>query len=149
VNLGLGDTDCASRVCLSFHFQGRMTCPYGQSDPGTADPSLPEERFCHVGGVSDPQHRVAVPVARQCTERRASQAVFCSCHCGGSELGATYCACPSGTHCVPDVVFGDPMRDPEHLIGDYCVRDDADYVEAAPCTLCDPARLNCGPIGGG
>jgi hypothetical protein len=149
VNFGLQDTDCASRICLSFHFRGRMTCPYGQSDPGMADPSSPEERFCHFAGVSDPQHRVAVPVGPQCTQRRASQAVFCSCRCGGGEPGASYCACPAGTHCVVGVGFGDRLRDPEHLVGDYCIRDDADYVVDTPCTPCDREQLDCGPIDGG
>jgi hypothetical protein len=31
VNLEDHSPDCATRLCLAYHFRGRVSCPYGQA----------------------------------------------------------------------------------------------------------------------
>jgi hypothetical protein len=84
-------TTCASDLCLVNHFQGRVSCPYGQP----ADRDAASER-CYVPG-SDVL--VTVPVPPQLTGRRPEIATTCSCKCGGIGPGP-FCACPTGLECV-------------------------------------------------
>jgi hypothetical protein len=122
---------CGRGVCLVNHFQGRVSCPYGQAD--VTNPT------CFVPKTSDP---VAVPVAPQMTTRRADLAVTCSCRCDGPDDGP-FCRCPSGTECrpiVPDIGFPEGKS----IAGSYCVDPGAVYTGIVG-PECDPALENCGP----
>jgi hypothetical protein len=134
---------CETRVCLVNHFQGRVSCPYGQtvSTSGAAR--------CHMPGWSDPASAIRVDVRPTLTNRRASDAVYCSCRCGGSDKLGRYCRCPEGFTCTEllrDVGLGS-----SELAGSYCIKagtayDSFDFTPAAPC---DPAKRDCGNADGG
>lgn len=134
VNTESRSFQCRSRMCLVNHFQGRVSCPYGQSDEQAAsDPR------CALPGGSEP---VLTAVKPQLVGRRTDDAVYCSCRCAGPDPSARYCECPSGFSCspvVPDFGVGEAQ-----LPGSYCIRAESEYVPAqlGPDT-CDPAVANC------
>lgn len=106
VNLATGDAQCRSLVCLSDHFQGRVSCPEGNQDGGVCLTPLGEE--------------VAAEVPPQLPERPAEDAVFCSCRCDGPGSGP-FCDCPRGMFCeerIPERGLGDD----EQYAGSYCVK---------------------------
>jgi hypothetical protein len=122
---------------LVNHFQGRTTCPYGQSDAQARDTSAPEELVCHVPGTSD---RVSVAVSKQFSGRRSQDTVYCSCQCAGPDPNGVYCACPGGFQCVS-------------FVGEYsyCIKAGTEYEAGAPnvglpCTLSqtNPPTGDCG-----
>lgn len=122
---------CQSRLCLVNHFQGRVSCPYGQK---------PNEGRCQLPG-SDTAVTAAVPP--QLARRRADDAVYCSCRCDGPDPAARYCDCPSGFSCtrlVPELALGSAQ-----LPGSYCVRSGTAYDEAKLSRLevCDRSLTNC------
>jgi hypothetical protein len=126
---------CRSRLCLVNHFQGRVSCPYGQSSEQAAS-----NPACHLPGSSVP---VEVPVRPQLLERRAEEAVYCSCRCDGPDPAARYCECPSGFSCspvVPDLALGQ-----DQLAGSYCIRAGSEYRPSSinPAQLCDAAQQSC------
>jgi hypothetical protein len=121
---------CQSRLCLVNHFQGRVSCPYGQVQAGGG---------CTLPGGSEPVQTVVKP---QLLDRRADDAVYCSCRCSGNDPNARYCECPSGFSCsrvVPDFALGQ-----DQLPGSYCVRAESEYepVAIGPDT-CSAALANC------
>jgi hypothetical protein len=124
-------------VCLVNHFQGRISCPYGQGALG-ATPS--GAGHCETpGGIS-----VRVAVRPQCADRRPADAVYYSCRCanvaGQTDDGDAYCACPAAMDCVQTF---SPIGGDDHLSGAYCVRTGTDY-DAADCSeTCDVAQANC------
>src|SRR6478609_1182648 len=59
VNVESKSFQCETRVCLGNHFQGRVSCKYGQADPA-GDPS---KASCHVPG--DPNKPILVKVDPQ------------------------------------------------------------------------------------
>lgn len=88
---------------------------------------------CVVPGSATP---VAVPVTPQLVDCRASDAVYCSCRCGGSGPGP-FCACPTGYECatvVPDVGIGSSAV----IEGSYCIKTgttfDPDHPKLEPCS---------------
>jgi hypothetical protein len=98
-----------TNVCLVNQFQGRVTCPSGQS-------GLPGDRPCATPDGAP----VEVSVVPQLESRPAEQAVVCSCRCAGPTRGANYCSCPSGMRCEP--LVSDPgIEGDEDLAGSYCV----------------------------
>jgi hypothetical protein len=129
--------ECDSGLCLVNRFQGRVSCPYGQT-PGSDSVALAP---CHT-----PAQRAAVnsPVLPQLIERPAVDAVQCSCRCAESDgrrtAGQTYCECPAGSACEP--VFESPGL-PGTEAGSYCVRGPA-FDADAPRTPCDLELMNCG-----
>ena len=78
-SLTLKTPACASQVCIVNHFQGRVTCPYGQSVRGQGPDGTPG---CKVPGTCDP---IAVEVPPQCADRSAAETVYCSCRCANAE----------------------------------------------------------------
>jgi len=122
---------CQSRLCLVNHFQGRVSCPYGQVEGGTD---------CKIDGAGDV---VSVPVKPQLLERRADDAVYCSCRCAGPDPSARYCECPSGFSCsdvVPDIGSGRAQ-----LPGRYCIRAGSAYTDSGVSEVtCDRKLANCG-----
>ena len=127
VNIESGSPVCSTGICVINHFQGRVSCPYGQAD-GSAD--------CLVRGSKVP---VTGAVQPQLVARQAAQAAICSCQCDGDGPGP-YCTCPESMQCehlVDDLQLG--MDD---LAGSYCIPKGTQYDAKTDPTLCtDP---NCG-----
>lgn len=117
---------CATRTCLVNHFQGRVSCPGGQT---TAQLSLPgsDPARCRAPGSTDARTAVELPVAAWDLDRPAERAVYCSCRCGGPDRSARYCECPAGYTCrelMPDIGFG-----ATELAGSYCVRNGTTFEQ--------------------
>src|SRR5688572_12210230 len=68
---------CASDVCLVHGFQGRVSCPYGQTEEQALDTPA-----CFVPGTDVP---VQTDVAPQLVARPAELASICSCRCDGPD----------------------------------------------------------------
>lgn len=155
VNIESRSFQCESRVCLVNHFQGRVSCPYGQTDT-----SLPgdNDAACRIPGTKN--EAIKVTVAPQIQSRQTDDAVYCSCRCanadGQTNDGKHYCGCPGGFHCaqlIDDLKIGSSQ-----LAGGYCVRNGTDWkAGAASCInpsdagCCDRNKKNCGkaqPYGG-
>jgi len=121
---------CKTRVCIVNFFQGRTSCPYGQ----TADDIErgPSAYRCYVPGTTD--ELITVPVQPQLTGRRPDQTVYCSCRCqnaeGRTDDGARYCACPSGYECAK--LFDAVSSIKKNVSGYYCIKQGTKY---------DPNRL--------
>jgi hypothetical protein len=137
---------CETRLCLVNHFQGRTSCPYGQSQASVNDAD--ETSWCHIPGTADPANRIQNPdktpveVRPQLTGRRAEDAVYCSCRCAGPDPGARYCACPSGYTCselLKDIGLGS-----SELAGSYCIKTGTEYNKAATSPSCNRANGDCG-----
>ncbi len=113
---------CETRVCIANHFQGRVSCPYGQTkEQAEGDPG--PQGHCHVPSSSD---KVMVAVEPQLLDRRAETTVYCSCRCEGPDKTANYCECPSGYTCaplVPDLGLGQSQ-----LVGKYCLKNGTEYA---------------------
>jgi len=127
VNVESKSFQCETRVCLVNHFQGRVSCKYGQAAAG---------ENCTVPGTGTP---ISKPVNPQLVERTADRAVYCSCRCDGEDKNARYCKCPSGyacDHLVDDLHLGNGQ-----LAGSYCVRDGTQYTQK------DNIPTGCGPVG--
>jgi hypothetical protein len=123
-------------VCLAFHFQGRVTCPYGQS----ADGGSPDGKGCET---PDGQP-VTSAVQPQCVNRTAAVAVTWSCRCAnvdGQTDDGPYCNCPMGTTCAQAVLALGSM--PSVLSGAYCVPTGS-VASADTCSAeCDPVKHPC------
>jgi hypothetical protein len=134
VNLESRSFQCETRVCLVNHFQGRVSCPYGQKEPDALNQSFPAEReytLCHIPGTTGPSKRIKVEVRPQFDGRRATDAVYCSCRCDGSDSNARFCKCPTGFSCTkllePIAVLGSLEQ-----AGSYCVKDGTAYDNRNP-----------------
>lgn len=148
VNIESRSFQCLTRVCLVNHFQGRVSCPYGQVEDPTApgsgmatcmgttanrtDPAcLPggalHEQSCQVPDRDGArwEDRIAVPVEPQFQERLADDTVYCSCRCGGAGDSRTFCECPSNYDCVP--LVDDLGLGKGQLAGDYCVKKGTEW----------------------
>ncbi len=135
VNVESASLQCESRLCLSNHFQGRVSCPYGQTkEQAENDPR------CFIPGSREPVTRAVDP---QLVTRRADESVYCSCRCDGPDTNARYCECPSGFSCkelVPK--FG--LHKQAQLVGSYCIKEGTDYdAIKAGLTTCDPLKQDC------
>ena len=127
---------CESGICLANHFQGRLSCPYGQpadpNDPSQADPA---HQDCMTTGPNPVP--VAGPVPPQLVNRPPEKAVYCSCRCDGPAGEGPYCACPSGFECA-------------HLVDDYGTGTEStfsgSYCIKAGTGVDDPASLANGPV---
>ena len=125
-----------SAVCLGFHFQGRVTCPYGQS----ADGGSPDGKGCETTGGQP----VASAVQPQCVNRTAAVAVTWSCRCAnvdGQTGDGPYCNCPMGTTCAQAVSALTSAT--SVLSGAYCVPTGS-FASADTCSAeCDPVKHPC------
>lgn len=142
---------CETRICLVNHFEGRVSCPYGQKEGSLAlDPADPAR--CRLpDGKGDP---VAVEVLPQRTRRLAKDAVYCSCRCAGPDKNARYCDCPSGYGCVK--LIDDLALGSGQLAGSYCIKDGTAYAPnddplyeptCKRATATEPATAICGNNG--
>jgi hypothetical protein len=160
VNVESKSFQCRTRLCLVNHFRGRVSCPYGQSSDGvppTGTPA-PNDSGCTIpgstskvtgaddqGNFSDPRKKATVPA--QCSDRKASQAVYCSCRCANTEGrdddGANYCKCPDGFVCAQLVTSIGQGN--EGLTGGYCIKERTEYDATLGCQQgdCDPAARKC------
>jgi hypothetical protein len=148
VNVEAMSFQCETRLCLVNHFQGRVTCPYGQTSvPDSSPPdfsAVADNLRCHVpDGKGDTL--IAVDVDPQLMDRRAGSSVYCSCRCAGPDKTARYCKCPSGYACtlLNDIPLGTGSS---QLLGSYCVRNGAAYVKSqvSTCAAEDPkCPANC------
>jgi hypothetical protein len=141
LNIESRSFQCETRLCLVNHFQGRVSCPYGQSLGGGAAPR------CHIPGSSRPDGAVRVDVKPGLTNRRAEHAVYCSCRCNGPDTFGRYCRCPTGFTCTEllhDIRVGSP-----ELAGSYCIRAGTEYdnFTFTPAEPCDRSKGNCGSDG--
>jgi hypothetical protein len=102
--------ECGQGVCMSYGFQGRVTCPEGNDDP--ADPEC----------LTTDGEPVVVAVEPQLPDRPAEDAVICSCRCDGPAGEGPFCDCPDGFACQPDLFdeFGSDVG--RHEAGGYCVK---------------------------
>lgn len=134
---------CRTRLCLVNHFQGRVTCPYGQNADGTSSSSksctIPASTE-RVVGPSGATRRAQVDP--QCLDRTANKAVYCSCRCanaqGRTDDGGTYCACPDGFQCSQ--LEGPIGASNEGLTGGFCIKTGTEYHrgDAACGKTCNP-----------
>jgi hypothetical protein len=137
VTVELNSPYCAEQaVCLIDHFQGRVSCPYGQD-------SAAEPDACRVPGGSEV---VTGAVSPQRLDRRADDAVYCSCRCDGPDPAGSYCQCDAGFECVERIAPLASGLDSD-FVGSYCVR--ARDVSPDPLTLdpasCERGTGQCGP----
>lgn len=128
---------CQSNLCLVNHFQGRVSCPYGQTVAAAQD-----SRECFIPGTAS-GIAVTVPVDPQLVQRRSDDTVACSCRCAGPGPGP-FCSCPSNMECAPMISpLGLPGTDT--LAGSYCIPRGTAYD---PVTLdpesCNPDAASCG-----
>jgi hypothetical protein len=126
-------------LCIADHFQGRVTCPYGQDAqrraPAGASPCTTPDGQAVEGAVRP-----------WCTDRPASKTVTWSCRCanakGDTNDGRPYCVCPASTTCtqlIPQV--GAAEYD---LTGAFCVPNATAFDPNSAClTTCDPATHPC------
>jgi hypothetical protein len=127
---------CDSGICVVNHFQGRVSCPYGQTDL-----DLMSGPQCFLRGSNAGVKKAVDP---QRIARRASDTVICSCRCDGPGDGP-FCTCPSGTQCVALIQdLGLPSS--ADVAGSYCVTQGTTYDPTgvvAP-NVCDRQAMNCG-----
>lgn len=137
---------CPGEICLVHEFQGRASCPYGQTQQDLSLPGTSPRRCRTPGGTP-----VTVPVAPQLIDRSAARYSICSCRCGaadnvdaGSGGNPAYCACPAGMVCQPVIPLS-PFMDATTLSGSYCVWPDSGVASISTCSIDDtnPATL-CG-----
>jgi hypothetical protein len=125
-------------VCLIDHFNGLVSCPYGQDASGAGPDG---GAGCETpGGVP-----VTVTVLPQCADRPPASTVFWSCRCANVDGGTgddTYCVCPSGSSCTPSLASIGTTD--ENIVGSYCVPPAAIYAPATACTVkCNPTAHPC------
>jgi hypothetical protein len=163
VNVESRSFQCETRVCIVNHFQGRVSCPYGQDDPATSMLPADARDRCRIPGgdgntcvdASGTEvvrvdngicpagttnvDEIKVPVDPQLVYRSAEDTVYCSCRCKGPDPSAVYCECPSGFQCAELVrEIGVPGRG--QLVGSYCVKPGTVYDPIHPpppdeCTI--------------
>lgn len=148
---------CQSHLCLVNHFQGRVSCPYGQQAdgtplPGTASCTPNGDSGCCTPGTDLPvtgAMAVGPRVSPQCLDRTSDETVYCSCQCaipGASGGDTNYCTCPAGFACT---LLTSPLGASSGGAA-YCVKDGTQY-DASPGSCdgtCDPSLKNCGDVQG-
>jgi hypothetical protein len=145
LNLDFGPHQCATNLCLVNHFQGRVSCPYGQTLSGGADGMpgcvIPGRAGTHAG------EPVLVPVPPQLLGRRPDRSVYCSCRCanaqGKTNDGAVYCDCPEGYQCaqlLPNLNMIDATA-----TGGFCIKQGTELTRTDLAgKTCDPFIMDCG-----
>jgi len=153
VNVESKSYQCQTRLCLVNHFQGRVTCPYGQKIDGT--PPDGGDKACVLPGTVDGKvtgdtndDKVGATVAPNFQDRNADKAVYCSCRCanadGATDDGANYCSCPDGFSCE-QLVGSIGAVSSEQLSGGYCIKSGTKFDPVSrPNVPCNPTAKNCG-----
>lgn len=127
VNVESRSFQCLTRICLVNHFQGRVSCPYGNKQGDSNSVRYPDENppDCHI--PDNANLKIEVAVEPQLAQRTAADAVYCSCRCDGPDPNARYCECPSGFACRP--LVDDLKLGSAQLVGSYCIREGTEYVQ--------------------
>ncbi len=160
VNVESKSFQCETRVCVVNHFQGRVSCPFGQTqdliDQGANHQPPYDPARCRIPGTNgkhclDPNTNqavacptedpnlvnidaITVPVESQFVYRNAQDTVYCSCRCDGPDKAAAYCTCPSGYQCTELVKeLGLPGK--AELAGSYCVKSGTVYDPQADTSV--------------
>jgi hypothetical protein len=136
VNVESRSFQCETRICLVNHFQGRVSCPYGNVASSVNARKIPVETppDCYIPGsgdkIEDTSTNPPTPVAvdPQVYKRQAADSVYCSCRCDGPDAKARYCECPSGFACEK-LVDKLPLGKGGQLAGNYCIREGTKYVK--------------------
>jgi len=158
------DFQCFSRLCLVNHFQGRVSCPYGQDAMGNGPP--PATSGCktpfigtpidgYIPGSNPPTYldpNAKATVDAQCKDRTADNAVYCSCRCanieGQTDDGAVYCKCPGGFDCT-QLVATISDTESQELTGAYCIKSGTQYNADSVCSsTCSAGLGDCGSAQG-
>jgi hypothetical protein len=131
---------CGDERCLVQHFQGRVSCPYGQTQ--TEIESLPADSAARCRLIDDRGTLTAsaleLAVAPQLTNRRASDVVVCSCQCAGPAPNADYCTCPAEMECVELIAGVAPGAG-----SSYCIAAGTRYDPLSPpAAACDKASAD-------
>jgi hypothetical protein len=158
---------CLTRLCLVNHFQGRVSCRYGQ-DPNGGPPTstacgckdnngMPNHGCCTPGipqAVTGPLDMSGNPidtqqmktVPPQLSRRTDDKAVYCSCRCANAQNqtndGANYCTCPDGFQCT-QLVTSIGAAD-MGLTGAYCIKSGTQYDPNTRGAACNAGARNCG-----
>jgi hypothetical protein len=162
---------CQTRACLVNHFQGRVSCPYGQTSTAGSTIGLGPDgtaaTACKTPGLKNPVngvvswttgpsngHTLTDPakgavVDPQCTQRTADTAVYCSCRCanidGKTNDGFNYCSCPDGFTCAQ--VLSSIGIGNEGLTGAYCIKANTDYDPSMDCSAANECTATKGTNG--
>jgi hypothetical protein len=173
VNVESKSFQCETRVCIVNHFQGRVSCPFGQTqdiiDQGGSHKPPTDPARCRIPGTNgkhcvdkasnkavdcppneDPANytnidEITVPVESQLVYRNAQDTVYCSCRCKGPDPTARYCQCPSGYTCSELVrELGLPGK--AELAGSYCVKSGTvfDPLATVPADTCYSSMVTDG-----
>jgi hypothetical protein len=136
VNMESRSFQCETRLCLVNHFQGRVSCPYGQTqkDADTPSPNL-DYKYCHIPGYSGAANQIKVEVNKQYDRRKAVDTVYCSCRCNGPDAAARYCKCPTAYQCVELLNTIKGLGGTE-LAGSYCVKEGTEFVPGNTGAYC-------------
>jgi len=155
------DFQCFSRLCLVNHFQGRVSCPYGQDKSGNPPPG--GDQGCVTPFIGSPvtgrnpagnyvNPTAQATVVPQCLDRTANDAVYCSCRCaninGLTDDGAVYCKCPGGFACTQlySSIGGGANQG---LTGAYCIKSGTEFNPDSVCnSQCSATLGNCGAAQG-
>jgi hypothetical protein len=163
VNVESKSFQCETRLCLVNHFQGRVSCPYGQNEMASAafnssanepcmgtKPADKSSACCTPGiyqpvkpttNISMPTDGGAPPpndyhVQPTCADRTAGVAVYCSCRCANVD-GKTD---DGANYCsCPDgydctQLVAKTGVAGENLTGAYCVKHNTQYNPVSSCT---------------
>lgn len=139
------DPECDGFTCMNYHFQGRVSCPYGQTEAEIAAlPATDPKRCRTVNDKGEPTgEAVTVPVDPQFVSRPPKIASYCSCECAGTDPDVDYCTCPGGMACTELGPYGsycvkaDSAFNPSMLPGPTCDKTGTD-----PATDCGNGRKN-------
>jgi hypothetical protein len=152
VNIESKSFQCETRLCLVNHFNGRVSCPYGQSlREATGMDAKAEEQLCHIPGTTSAATRIKVEVQHQYDKRKAADTVYCSCRCAGADSNARYCKCPTGFQCSP-LLDAIKVLGSVELAGSYCIKNGTQYNTTSPdnglfCQVTDPNAAPPNPPG--
>jgi hypothetical protein len=152
VNVESKSFQCQTRLCLVNHFQGRVSCQYGQDATGANLPNgLPFANgaaACVIPGATTRSQDTQIngAVQAQCTDRDAKSAVYCSCRCqdvNGQTPASegNFCKCPDGYTCqqlVTSIGASDTG-----LTGGYCIKSGTAYQPTQCASTCDPTTQPC------
>jgi hypothetical protein len=156
---------CQTRLCLVNHFQGRVSCPYGQGWDTTkmqvsVNSGAAQTCTTPVGqkvtgpvasdGVTPIDPSVGYTVNPQCLDRTADKTVYCSCRCAdinGSQSGGNFCTCPDGFTCT-QLVSSLSAQSDQGLTGAYCIKNGTAFGTGSTAQVASGCSGNyCGESG--